>query len=114
MLILTTLLLISWPASAMQLNDPRSAAVYIIKLRPLINSCLRQINASNSLAEVWSSSPCQQLLDEDPQLTTAWQLILPEGEINALAEVPYPLRKPTMDTYSEYKQLAERLARLRR
>ncbi|WP_299201100.1 hypothetical protein [uncultured Amphritea sp.] len=113
-LILTTLLLIAWPLSAMQLNDPRSAAVYILKLRPLINACLNQANASSRLAEVWNSPPCQQLLDEEPQFTTAWQLILPEGEISALAEVPYPLRKPTMDTYSEYKQLAERIARLSR
>ncbi len=110
--LLTALLLTSWSASAMQLNDPRSAAVYLIKLRPLISSCLHQANISNHLNEVWDSPPCQQLLDEEPQFTNALQLLLPGGDINALAQVPYSLRKPTMDTYSDYKQLAERIARL--
>ncbi|WP_428035620.1 hypothetical protein [Amphritea sp.] len=112
MLILTILLVISWPAPAMQLNDPRAAAVYIIKLRPLINACLSRANASNNLNQVWESTPCQQLLGEEPQFRTAWHLLLPEGKINALAEVPYSLRQPTIDTYSEYKQLAERIAQL--
>jgi len=113
-LVLTTLLLISGPVAAIQLTDPRSAAVYILKLRPLINACRKHADASSSLSAVWSSPPCQQLLDEEPRFTTAWQLLLPDGKISALAEIPAPLRKPTIDTYSEYKQLAERIARLSR
>ncbi|SEQ88665.1 hypothetical protein SAMN03080615_03095 [Amphritea atlantica] len=108
------LLSISGSAIAMQLTDPRSAAVYIIKLRPLINACRQQADASNNLTTLWNSSACRLLLNEEPQFTRAWQLLLPQGNINPLAEVPYSLRKTTIDTYSEYKQLAERIAQLNR
>jgi len=98
----------------MQLDNPRAAAVYIIKLRPLISACLKQADANSTLSAVWRSPPCQQLLDEEPRFTIAWQLLLPDGKTNALAEIPEPLRQPTVDTYSEYRQLAERIARLSR
>ncbi|WP_290701222.1 hypothetical protein [Amphritea sp.] len=101
-------------AFSMQLEDPRSAAVYILKQRPLINACLIQAQKSTELNQIWSSSPCQQLLDRDQQFKAAWQQILPEGKINGLAKVPYSLRKPTVETYSEYKQLAEIIAQLSR
>ncbi|WP_296055915.1 hypothetical protein [uncultured Amphritea sp.] len=113
-LLLMTLLLISGPVTAMQLDNPRAAAVYIIKLRPLISACLKQADANSTLSAVWRSPPCQQLLDEEPRFTIAWQLLLPDGKTNALAEIPEPLRQPTVDTYSEYRQLAERIARLSR
>lgn len=102
------------PAFSMQLEDSRSAAVYILKLRPLINTCLIQAQNSTELNQIWSSSPCRQLLDQDRQFKAAWQQILPDGKINGLAEVPYSLRKPTVETYSEYKQLAEIIAQLSR
>ncbi|BBB27495.1 hypothetical protein [Amphritea japonica] len=101
-------------ALGMQLEDPRSAAVYILKQRPLINNCLEQAQQSTQLSQIWSSTPCQQLLDQDPQFKAAWQQLLPEGKKNGLAKVPYALRKPTIETYSEYKQLAEIIARLSR
>ncbi|MBQ0756437.1 MAG: hypothetical protein KBT66_15855 [Amphritea sp.] len=114
-LILSLLLSCAAPlAFSMQLDDPRSAAVYILKQRPLINACLIQAQHSTELNQIWSSSPCQQLLDQDQQFIAAWQQILPEGKINGLAKVPYSLRKPTVETYSEYKQLAEIIAQLSR
>lgn len=101
-------------ALGMQLEDPRSAAVYILKQRPLINDCLIQAQDSIELNQIWSNSSCQQLLDQDQQFKAAWQQILPDGKINALAQIPYSLRKPTVETYSEYKQLAEIIAQLSR
>lgn len=114
-LILSLLLTSAAPlVFSMQLEDPRSAAVYILKLRPLINACLTQAQNSNNLKQIWNSPPCQQLLDQNQQFKAAWQQLLPEGEIKGLAEVPYSLRKPTVETYSEYKELAERIAQLSR
>ena len=77
-------------------------------------ACRQQADASNNLTTLWNSSACRLLLNEEPQFTRAWQLLLPQGNINPLAEVPYSLRKTTIDTYSEYKQLAERIAQLNR
>ena len=108
------LICVTSQAFGMQLEDPRSAAVYILKQRPLINDCLIQAQNSTQLTQIWSSTPCQQLLDQDPQFKAAWQQLLPEGKKNGLAKVPYALRKPTMETYAEYKQLAEIIARLSR
>ncbi|WP_417225196.1 hypothetical protein [Amphritea sp.] len=114
LLIILLLPLMAQQAVALQLTDPRSAAVYIIKQRPLINACLEQAYTHINLSQIWDSPPCQQLLDQDLQLKTAWHLLLPNGTTTGLAKVPYGLRKPTLDTYSEYKQLAERIAQLSR
>lgn len=114
-LILSLLLIGASPlVFSMQLEDPRAAAVYILKQRPLISACRVQAQSSNDLNQIWSSPACQQLLDQDPQFTAAWQQLLPEGKIKGLAKVPYSLRKPTVETYSEYKELAERIAQLSR
>lgn len=114
-LIITLILpLVAQQALAIQLTDPRSAAVYLQQQRPLINACLHEAQASNHLPDIWRSQACQQLLDQDSQLKTAWQLILPNGTTKGLAQVPYGLRQLTVDTYSEYKQLAERIAQLSR
>ncbi|MDO6564565.1 hypothetical protein Q4488_14355 [Amphritea sp. 1_MG-2023] len=108
-LMLTT---IASSALAIQVTDPRSAAVYIVKQRPLINACLSQAQASNTVADIWTNSACQQLLNHSLQLKTAWQFILPNGNTTGLAEVPSTLRQATVDSYSDYKQLAERIAQL--
>ncbi|RTE66625.1 hypothetical protein EH243_05955 [Amphritea opalescens] len=114
LIIALTLPLVAQQALAIQLTDPRSAAVYLQQQRPLINACLQEAQANTQLPEIWASQACQQLLAQDPQLKTAWQLILPNGTTQGLAQVPYGLRQLTVDTYSEYKQLAERIAQLSR
>lgn len=99
-------------AIALQLVDPRSAAVYLLQQRPLINACLQQAKTNQNLSLIWRSPPCQRLLQQDSQLKLAWQLILPNNTTAGLAQVPYGLRQSIVDTYSEYQQLAERIAQL--
>lgn len=99
---------------AMQLNDPRSAAVYIQKQRPVITGCLQQALRFSETTRIWSTPECQQLLQQDQQLKQAWGLILPDGSVAGIAGIPYELRKPTVEAYSEYMQLAERIAYLSR
>ena len=111
---LALILTISLPAQAMQLTDPRAAAVYIQKQRPLINGCLKQAYRTKSLDQLWQTPACKQLLLQDQQLKTAWNWILPGGSSRGIAAIPYELRKPTIDAYSEYKRLAERIAQLSR
>ena len=111
---LALILAISMPAQAMQLTDPRAAAVYIQKQRPLINGCLKQAYRTKSLDQLWQTPACNQLLLQDQQLKTAWNWILPDGSSRGIAAIPYELRKPTIDAYSEYKRLAERIAQLSR
>lgn len=107
-----TMLVISLPVQAMQLTDPRAAAVYIQKQRPLITGCLQQALRSSNLQQVWQATSCQKLLNQDQQLKTAWSWILPGGSSQGIAAIPYELRKPTVDAYAEYKRLAERISQL--
>lgn len=96
----------------MQINDARSASVFIQKQRPLVQACLKQAQRSTVLANIWSHSACEQLLARDQQIKAAWELLLPQGSISGLIGVPYGLRQPTVDAYSEYKALAERITEL--
>jgi len=96
----------------MEINDARSAAVFIQKQRPLVQVCLKQAQRSTALANVWSYPACAQLLARNQQIKTAWALLLPQGSVTGLIGVPYGLRQPTVDAYAEYKALAERIAQL--
>ncbi|MEH6577294.1 MAG: hypothetical protein V7731_09480 [Amphritea sp.] len=98
--------------AAMQINDPHSAAVFIQKQRPAVEACLQVAQRNRSLTNIWSSAPCEKLLTQDKQLKKAWALLLPDGSVAGLSELPYELRKLTIDAYSDYKAFAERIAQL--
>ncbi|MCV6612262.1 MAG: hypothetical protein OIF55_15935 [Amphritea sp.] len=98
--------------SAMQLQDPRSAAVFIQKQRPLVTACLEHSHSVLSTDQLWSYPACATLLERDQQIRQAWSLLLPDGSARGLVYIPYGLRQPTVDAYSEYKKLAQRIARL--
>ena len=98
--------------SAVQLQDPRSAAVFIQKQRPLVNACLQHSNTVLYIDQLWSYPACATLLERDRQIKQAWALLLPDDSARGLVYVPYGLRQPTVDAYAEYKKLAQRIARL--
>lgn len=102
----------SGPGHAMQLNDPRAAAVYIQKQRPLVDACLNHSQRVSHPSQLWEHAACATLLERDRPIKRAWALLLPEGSHRGLVYIPYGLRQPTIDAYAEYKKLAQRIARL--
>lgn len=98
--------------SAMQLQDPRSAAVYLQQQRPLVRACLAHSYTAASAAQLWSDADCSALLEQNSRLKQAWALVLPNGSVKGLLHIPYGLRQPTIDAYAEYKKLAQRIAGL--
>lgn len=110
--LVSLLLLVPFQVSAMQISDPRAAAVYIQKQRPLVKTCLDTSRRSHNLNNIWADSACEQLLARDKKIRAAWAMLLPEGTVTGLAAIPYGLRQLTVDAYAEYKLLAERIAQL--
>ena len=104
---------ISFPAMALPTVEARSAAIFILQQRPVVRACLLVAQRSFQLQQIWQSAECQPLFRMDKTLKAAWDVVLPEGDIDQVNEFSNGLRTLVGEAYGEYKLLAERIEELR-
>ncbi len=104
----------SVPVQALPTAQARTAAIFILQQRPAVRACLSVAQRSARLEQIWQSAECQPLFLMDKRLKAAWDMVLPEGDIDQVNEFSNGLRTLVGAAYGEYKMLAERIEALRR